>query len=276
MKEYLKQHFVPQFYLKCFGEHLYCYDKLNGNRFRTTPKNIGHKRLFYDTKTSDGKIENFLKDLDDRFARAYSYVLEKRSIENLPDDIKSNFFLFLSCQMNRTNILRNEIKYIFEKASQKLEIPKKLLSLTEDELKADHASIMFEVLVPFAEILFNKTWIIMENKTTKPLWTSDNPFILTNQMDLGLYGNLGLFSKGLEIHFPLNNTLKLFSFDPTTHKLRNKDNFLTYENVKCSNTLQTQSSSRFIYSKDDDFKLAKRLLKEYPQFKNPAPKVHVY
>ena len=51
---------IPQFYLKCFGEHLYCYDKLNGNRFRNTPKNIGQERLFYDTKTSDGIIENFL------------------------------------------------------------------------------------------------------------------------------------------------------------------------------------------------------------------------
>jgi hypothetical protein len=195
-------------------------------------------------------------------------------MENLPDDIKSDFFLFLSCQMNRTNTLRNEIKHIFNKTSQK--VPELLSPLTEDELKFDHASIMFEALFPFAEILSNKTWTIMENKTPNLLWTSDNPFILTNQLDFGLYGNLGLLSKGLEIHFPLNNTLKLFSFDPTTHKLRKKNNFMKDGNIKWSNTLQTQYSSRFIYSNDDDFELAIRFLNEYPQFKNPDPTVQVY
>lgn len=274
MKEYLKQHFVPQFYLKSFGEYIYCYDKSNGNIFRTTPKNIGHERLFYDTKISDGKIEHLLKDLDKRFARAYFNVLEKITIENLADDIKSDFFLFLSCQMNRTNLFRSQINHIFDKTSQK--VPELLSPLTEDELKLDHASMMFEALVPFAGILSNKTWIIMENKTSNHLWTSDNPFILTNQQDFGLYGNLGLLSKGLEIHFPLNNTLKLFSFDPTTHTLRNKNNLMEDENIKYSNRLQIQNSSRFIYSNSDDFGFATGFLKEYPQFKNPVPTVHVY
>ena len=165
---------------------------------------------------------------------------------------------------DRTNNLRNEIINIFEKTSHKLEVPKKLFQLTEDELKIDHAPLMFNVLIPFAKIILNKTWIILENKSPKPLWTSDNPFVLTNQLNNIFYGNLGLLAKGLGIHFSLNNNLKLFSFDPTTHKL-NKDNVLTSENVKWSNTLQIQNSSRFIYSKDDDFELAIRFLKEYPQ-----------
>lgn len=277
MKEYLKQHFVPQFYLKRFGELLYCYDKLKDNIFSNSPKNIGHEHLFYDTKTSAGKIEGILKDLDDRFARAYSYVLERKSVNDIPDDIKFDFFLFLSCQMNRTRTERNEIKYIFAKTLHKLDPLGEFYSLTDDDLKIDHASIMFKTLVPFAKILSTKLWVISENKTPLPLWTSDNPLILTNSLDFGAYvGNIGLLVKGIEIHFPLSNTLELLSFDQSTHRLRSKNNYMISDNVKWSNMLQTKYSSRFIYSKDNNFELAKRFLKEYPMFKNTLPRGQIY
>jgi hypothetical protein len=48
-----------------------------------------------------------------------------------------------------------------------------------------------------------------------PLWTSDNPISYHN--DFNYEGNLGTWSPGIEIRFPLKQDLLLFSYDPKVH-----------------------------------------------------------
>ncbi len=43
-----KQHFVARFYLKNFGEQVFCYDKLHYRVFRSTYKDLGHENYFYE------------------------------------------------------------------------------------------------------------------------------------------------------------------------------------------------------------------------------------
>jgi len=43
----IRQHYVPQFYLRNFGNDLYCYDKKNESKFASTPENIAVKSDFY-------------------------------------------------------------------------------------------------------------------------------------------------------------------------------------------------------------------------------------
>jgi len=269
--KYTKQHYVPSFYLKQFGDKLYCYDKLLDKTYRTSYRNLGFGKSFYDTKTSGKKFENFLKFLDQHFSRAYSQVLQKISL-----DIQDcyYFFLFLSCQWIRTTQFRNEMKSMDEQLKVKLKDSQlaKQLSRSHDTLKIQQMSFILEPMFKFADILSKKKWVIYLNDTNKPLWTSDNPIVLHNK--LKYHGNIGLLAKGIEIHFPLTNHMVLVSFDTSTHRAKNYN--LVSENVKHENFLQTVYASRFIYSINNDFTIAKLILKEKPEYRNPPSRGHIY
>ena len=153
------------------------------------------------------------------------------------------------------------------------------VSAEPEEEKLMQLQNMMENLPLFAHILTSKKWWINENFHDIPLWTSDNPVVLRNELNQGRYrGNLGLLSPGIEIRFPLTKNLRLFSFDTRTHVLRRSTmGMFERMHVIWENTLQLQGSTRFVYaSSDNDFDRAKKFLSEYPQFRNRMQGMNVY
>ena len=102
-----------------------------------------------------------------------------------------------------------------------------------------------------------------------PFWTSDHPIAMDNIINPSKFDSYGLFSKGINFHFPLSPEISLCFLDPTTSfffpdKLELKD----IDNVIYQNQLQVKSSYRTIISNKNDFNLAKEIIKDYPNLKD--------
>jgi hypothetical protein len=225
-----RQHFVPRFYLKNFSHSssLFSYDKTNDNLVKTSIKAIALGKNFYELEGLDsGIIENFLSKRESNFSNAYCELLEEKDISKLSQEPINDFFLFMASQMLRTLSFRLELENVLSNVYDKMFFPaannflKKKgstraghvgVSADAEESKLAkliQSQIMIENLPLFARLLAAKKWWIEENFHDVPLWTSDNPVVLRNELNQGRYrGNLGLLSPGIEIHFPLTKDLR--------------------------------------------------------------------
>jgi hypothetical protein len=116
-------------------------------------------------------------------------------------------------------------------------------------------------------------WILIENKSKFPFWTSDNPVTKYNSINHYPYGNLGLTKIGIEIHFPINPKLCLIICDPISFKSEpNKKMTKDYRNIIRERDLQVRDSTRFVFSNENNFNFAKMMLKEKPSLGDPNRK----
>jgi hypothetical protein len=236
---------------------------------------IAHENLFYDVEEiPDGIIERNLANKEALFKIGYTQLILNKDIKLLDDASRRALFLFIITQFFRTPYIRKDIQQTFDQSINILakksgvKIPDGFSIYTDPEsIKRIHLRMILDSNTIFrtADILSNAEWIVLGNDTGIPLWTSDNPVAIDNNTP---DRELGLASKGREIHFVLNPQLCLTSFDPLTHR-RPATNNLEYMNVLYHNCLQVRRSMRFIYSSDNDFSLAQKFLLDYPQYKNP-------
>jgi hypothetical protein len=229
-----RQHFVPRFYLKNFSQSssLFCYDKTNDNVMKTS-NDIALEKNFYELEGLErGFVENFLSEHENNFSKAYNELIKQKDISKLSQESINDFFLFMASQMLRTLGYRLDLENVLSRVYDKVFSPVANNFLKKEESRlAGHVRVsaepeegklmqlqnMMENLPLFAHILTSKKWWINENFYDIPLWTSDNPVVLRNELNQGRYrGNLGLLSPGIEIHFPLTKNLRLFSFDTRT------------------------------------------------------------
>jgi len=155
----------------------------------------------------------------------------------------------------------------------------------------------------FAKTLFAKDYCLIKAHKLASFYTSDNPVTMYNNFPRPGRGNLGLALKGIEIHFPISPKLCLtFMCSQTVDEIRTRvnryralkasgiycpvdmsepemfvDQFdkrivreLRPENMEFHNSLQVSQSSRFLYSQNNDFELAKDMLRANPELKEPA------
>jgi hypothetical protein len=288
-----RQHFVPRFYLKNFGDpKIFCYDKSNDKVVKTNVNDIALVRNFYELENlTSGEIEKFLSKKESKFSKAYYEVIDRKDISKLTKESSYHFFMFIATQLVRTSGFRLEIENMLSKAFDKMysKLANKHLKKKGNKLagrvrvspdpevaKLMHTQMILEQVPEFAHILSKRYWMIDENLNDIPLWTSDNPFVLRNELNYS--GNLGLMSLGIEIHFPLTSNLLLTSFDLRTHQLR-RGYVGTLERIHLihENMLQVQASTRYIYaSSDNDFDRARKIISDYPQFKSRIQRLQVY
>ena len=270
------QHYIPQFYLKKFGKPTYRFDKTNDSIKQRNPRTIGMGKNFYDIDgLPHGTIEDLLSKNEDKFSKAYYRLIETQDLAALTKEQKTNFFLFLGSQFLRTT----EIRYMMDQMSQGLFerifgkkgmniIPGNVQAkLTENSLKIFQTSILIDAVPKIALLLSKKTWIIRENTTQTLLWTSDNPIALHNDYDLGNFGNMGILSPGIEIHFPLTPNLILLSYDPLVTGITTDP--IDSEHVLRHNCYQVESSVRYLFSRNNDFQDAIDYLNKYPDLRDP-------
>ncbi len=174
--------------------------------------------------------------------------------------------------------------------------------------KNDHEIDKFSIITlknkinDLAPLFYRRAWLLFKATNTSKYYISDNPVTMHNENDFGLMGNLGLGVKGIEVYFPISSELSLGIFDESNEKLirstyetikKSKAFFGTEENawrrskslirglktgnaikseeenVKFHNSMQVASSTRFVYSIDQNFELIYEMLKANPKFKEP-------
>lgn len=111
--------------------------------------------------------------------------------------------------------------------------------------------------------MMNMIWIVGVNQTEMPFYTSD-----TAAIRKGYEGASGFACRGLEITFPITPKLVLILREPEYfHKdahLHNRFFRLSQSQVEYINELQVTRSYRYTFCIEDNFSLAKNLIRKYP------------
>ena len=278
------QHYVPRVYLKNFAQnkkgqyYLYCFDKLLSKSYGINISQIACDKEFYDTCEDEQITEKILREIETDFDKAIRKIIENKDITKLDSKEKIILSKFIATQFIRTKEARKKLE----------EIPKKILerfggniepnfkkeiedSLIENNIRTTHKKIISKTFLGFASILLQMKWILVINKSSESLITSDNPITLYNSLPTPPFlSNLGLKCKGIQLYFPINPYLNLIICDPIEYALLpNKALLSDIQTVIFSNDLQTLSSTRYLFSIKDDFLDAKKRIKETPEVANP-------
>jgi hypothetical protein len=117
------------------------------------------------------------------------------------------------------------------------------------------------------KIILNMKWILFENITKIPLWSSDHPVNKYNPIDESPLGNLGLKSNGIQVFFPLSPTIGIIFCDPVEYCVYPDKMTAIKDNIILCNDLQVKFSTRQVYSPTANFSLALKRLNDNPEFR---------
>lgn len=276
------QHYVPRVYLKNFAitnkekYYVFSFDKTNGKSFNSNIQNIAVGEEFYDRIDEEQVTEKSLSFLELEFGKIIEKLISLKDLEKLEDLEKRYLGLFIATQMTRTMEERLVVKDIVIQFLKKHEgqlgdeIKKQAEDILEEEKLRDfQKKMILEESYLFAEILIRMKWILIINKSNFPYWTSDNPVVNYNSLNLSPYGNLGLESPGIEVHIPLSSSLLLIICDPLSFSKEPSKKFSKdYRNITRERHLQLINSTRFIFSKDDKFNFADSMLRQHLELRD--------
>ncbi len=313
-----QHHYVPRFLLKNFTRgktpSIWVYDKATDKTFQTNIKNVAAERGFYDLEMDEGvlTIEPRLADLETRTSSIIEALSKDRNLANVDVPSRASLALFLAVQFLRTKEHRLRFEHLGRLLTQTLRErgfrEGDVRKLVQEPKGAEGGKLIgiksllgARQLVPH---VLNKAWVLFEAKRETPLYISDNPITLHNEIDHGPYGNLGLAVKGIEIYLPISTTLCLGLLCPSIAEEYQK----AYRNLKlldqstpgladtlmnrpqearafCEglvngtpiplvedyvtmlNSLQVMYSSRFVYCESDSFTLVKRMISDNTKYR---------
>ncbi len=277
MKEKVKQqHYVSQFYLRFFAtperkEHyIQVFDKKENRSFKTNIRNVGAEQFFYESYIDGQKTENDLSNLEGEYNAICIKLLESQDLSKLSVTEKNILASFIVMQEIRTREMRNIIGDLRRELKDKLlkrgvtpDFEKEVIIIDDKEAIKEQQLGMMRDITDFVEILEGMKWVIILNNTDWGFWTSDHPVVRFNQIPAEFpFGNMGLKSKGIELHLPLSPKMMILILDPVVYGHLNPKIVCTNtEQVKYENHLQIKYATRFVFSKDDDFTFAETVLR---------------
>lgn len=250
-------------------------------------KSIGETVLNkkYIEKQFFGNLENsysqLLKTLISKSYGGNSWVINNCFSMSIEE--KKRLAEYIAIQIIRTKTTREEIGQMIEKMHQAIAyksqaknsdaLPKELfeVQVDKDYVKLQHSAMILDpkMLMDIAECLNNHIWIMYINKTYTPFYTSDNPVAKIPHKFSKYISYNGFNSEGIEVLFPISPTLLLAMYERKSFENIYIDrtflNITETEHVDYFNRAQLVSSFRCVYSKEENFELAKTLCKQYPE-----------
>jgi hypothetical protein len=325
------QHYVPKFILRNFlgdpaKEQVHVFSKSTAKGFTTSIKNIMAERRFHEYRIDNNFMANFegaISRIEDLLLPTYRRVVERRSLEGSPEE-KALLATLLAFQLIRTRSQKEQFVHLeqqlaghLEKSGATLEDVEGYEALTKDTLTRHHIKFIQDAFKRLTQIICDKDFLLLEAPKGRCFYLSDNPVSIHNsQPHDGIYGNLGLACKGIEVYLPLasdlmlcawcpsviqemrvheadaNRKLAAWTLSPALAKVSNvvqpqldqiqelrgtsKQTLqrfakglpitATTENMDFHNSLQVGQAREHIICKTADFELAKRFVKEFPNF----------
>jgi len=270
----VKQHYVPQFYLKNFGNPIYCYDKKNEKSFKTTPKNVAFEPDFYGPDVEDTlSVEKLMAEMEQKWSLAVRELIKKENFYKLQKDSKNELITFMTFQILRTKQFRQDLagmaNYIAGLYLESKGHKRNAVKLSrEGEIK--HHLNMFTSYPAFATIIQHMKFVVVINRTPIPFWTSDNPINFQNDYPQQPWGNMGLVCRGIEVHFPITPKLTLIAMDPITFRnVPEQHEVFRKRLAKRENYYQVLNSTRFLFSNIRKFQFIRKMFEFSPESKNP-------
>lgn len=297
----IKQHYIPQFILRHFGEgkkkreKIWTFDKETGRSFCGNVADAGHENKFYESTNLDGDTiegEPLLARLDAESAPAIKNVVCDEVLPIWDGKTVVDLSYFVAAQMFRGPSVRNDMMAWQEQVIRKWgpdvragDDERPIGAYGPDDAK--HTSIETLSCVPeFAQLLQEKIWFLLKAPLGHHFILSDNPVVRHNHINYWPRGSLGLNQKGIEAYLPISPRLSLYFVCPTiAEKLRFSRLGHIYlqaqntglpviadaENVEFVNSLQVLFSERFLYAKSErDFMIAREMLAKNGDLRRPA------
>lgn len=312
----INQHYVPQFLLKHFTfgkkDHIWCFDKHTGKKFQSAVRNVAAERGFYNFggNVAEGSLEPYMGRIEDLAAPIVKKIVTQSSIQELSDEERLHLSAFLAAQFLRTNAYRVMIEDALSQLEQRLAsvgISKEqtnLAGMGDHGEAAKHISLKSLLEVKkYIGYFYGRDWHLQKAPKNGSLYIGDNPVVLHNSSPpKGMWGNLGLALRGVQIYISLSDKLVLSMWCPSIlDKFREEDEAnkvmpplakiilqeklafkkkmledltisklvqMSNDNVIHHNHLQVAFAERYIYSSKDDFDLVEDILKNQPELRH--------
>lgn len=257
-KEKIKQHYVPQFYLRPFsseekGNCIYCYDKMNKKAFKTSVRQVCYENGFYQDKTKPSKpIEDAFSIYEKECSTLFGKVINAEDLHILTEVELAEFIGFLLLFKQRTKKRREIVSQ-----ARKIWVDKinsqfsdwQIVPNSDNWQQADHLLSMVDLFEEEARQLFKNNWVLVVNQTTITFWTSDDPLIQQ------LVSNDKRFSEPyVKYYFPLTPRILVFS-EPFIGNYVRLYKVITTSEAAINNTnrLTLKNAHRFVISKENNF-----------------------
>ncbi|MGV6482058.1 DUF4238 domain-containing protein [Pantoea agglomerans] len=227
----VRQHTVPRFLLKHFSasgkgkrRRLHAFDKANGRAYGTTPDDATVRNTFYNLADHPDRLslEPLLGIYESEAAPVILALLQHKDIRRLTPEERYKLAVFVAVQRARTLGEQQRISGVISAITNKVAAigatPEQIREALGISNERDTQQLFLHLLADQAEIvehILAKDWYLFETTAAEPFYISDNPVVLKNRNDFGLYGNLGLAVPGIEIYLPLSSTLMLAMYCPS-------------------------------------------------------------
>lgn len=183
------------------------------------------ERRFYEFIVDENYLASFEESVcrvEEMLLPAYRDIVECGRFNGEPEQ-KAQLAILLAFQFMRTRSRRDQFLQMERQLTDQLE--KRGISIsdvsdfqpfTDDTLRSQHIRLMRDAVGKFAQIIATKDFLLVKALRGRSFYLSDNPVALHNsQMEEGLFGNLGLSRKGIEIYMPLTSKLMLCAWCPS-------------------------------------------------------------
>jgi len=249
------QNVVPHFLLKNFscddGEHTWCYDKPWRKIEEKKIRDLSNEPGLYPVKGQqhESNLERSINKMEMNAAPVIRKVIDTRSL-GLSADERSHLCLFMALHLSH---IKTALKHS-DTLSQQLNGLATILAEPAAVYGQPNSWLpLFEVIPDLATILDSKLWFLLSSD--KQFYTSDNPVVKQNTA--GKYSNrssLGLNADGIEIYFPLSDSLLLCLLCERSYGfLKNSELLVSPANIENMNALQIASATRFVFSSGKSF-----------------------
>lgn len=293
MNKVKNQHFVPRFYLKNFtdsNDKIFVYDKTTYKVFQTAVENVACENYFYDSVRLETEfkekqyLEKFYSSIESEFAPFYlDFVskIESKEKDKITEEDKKTFANYLVLQIERTKENREIIRQIYsvlkEQLIEKVFTKQQLIDFGFELENPDPKDLHIESILlgdkmrnTLVKILENHIWILVENNTNQPFFTSDNPIVKIANIKDEYTPYDGYASAGIEIIFPLNGKYLFVICEREYFKKLEiiENSKLTtdcIDNVNYYNSLEIIRSYRQVFSCEDSFKIISEVKKVNPE-----------
>lgn len=245
-EEYVKQHIVPTSYLKRFARRNNHKDYYIGVRritdngkvrlFSSNTRDIGYVCNYYDVNSihADPKYwEHFFsRELEPMYGNDLNRIIAKvvlNATDNnvLGDEDKTILAKMICFQFARVPAFVNS--FITRGIEYGEAITKQFQPYLEKQLGSRFDDIVSmatnldnvkdiilegitnkERLQKYADIMRNRVWLVLYNKTHMPFYTSDNPVIMYNvNLKSVEYADIGIARNDTTLYFPISNRIMI-------------------------------------------------------------------
>lgn len=284
MSKVKKQHFVPQFYLENFtdtSKNIYAFDIIKCESFITAIENIAHQKYFYDYEPLDqfmGKeqtIEKALANFESESAtmlRKLVAGLKANDVSAFSQDDYRKLADHIITQQKRTpesrikgTQLAKEVKrQLIAKGASEDFIKEQCLEPEKYDPQFQQVyGLLNSGVLQDIEDLCDRFWIFWSNKTKHNFYTSDHP----------VAGYLHT-ETAYEIYFPVTPRYSVSIFIKSHFPNLSVQHQKIIElrdakNVKFYNSLILTQCNRQVYNSENDFRLAKKMVKDTPSLRDP-------